>query len=98
MSKYSKEEKMEYVERYKESGETVARFAQENGIAETTFRDWIKYDKELKFGEIDISPNSINKTKPNVTVFSSKNIRIELKEGYDKELLKQLMEVLQNVK
>ena len=99
MSKiYSKEEKMEYVEKYKKSGETVARFALENGIAETTLRDWIKYDEELKFGEISIQPKPISKIKTNVMIFSSENIRIELKEGFDKEFLKQLMEVLINVK
>ena len=99
MSKiYSKEEKMEYVEKYKRSGETVARFALENGIAETTLRDWIKYDEEMKFGEISISPRTVNKSKTNVTIFSSDSIRIELKEGFDKEFLRQLMEVLINVK
>ncbi len=95
---YSEEEKMEYVERYKSSGENIERFALENGIPGTTFRDWLKNDEELKFGEINIMPKLPNKTKANVTIFSSEKIRIELKEGFDKEFLKQIMEVMINVK
>lgn len=47
---YEKEEKQAYIEDYKKSGETIARYALEKGIPETTLRGWIKEDRELTFG------------------------------------------------
>ena len=95
---YEKEEKQAYVEDYKRSGETIARYALENGIPETTLRGWLKEDRELTFGAIEVK--SLNAPLPRITksstVFATENIRIELKENYDKELLKKIVEVLIN--
>ncbi len=95
---YEKEEKQAYVEDYKNSGETIARYALENGIPETTLRGWIKEDQELTFGEIEIKPSTppLPKVTKRATVFATENIRIELKENFNKELLKKIVEVLIN--
>lgn len=97
---YDKQEKQAYIEDYKKSGEPLARYALENGILETTLRGWLKEDKELKFGAIEI--NSSNPPLPRISkspiVFATENIRIELKENFDKALLRQIVEVLINVK
>ena len=55
---YEKQEKQAYIEDYKKSGETLARYALENGIPETTLRGWIKEDRELKFGAIEINAST----------------------------------------
>ena len=78
----------------------MARYALENGIPETTLRGWLKEDKELGFGAIKI--NSSNPPLPRISkspiVLVTENIRIELKENHDKALLRQIVEVLINVK
>ena len=78
---YEKEEKQAYVEDYKNSGESLARYALEKGLPETTLRGWIKEDKELTFGAIEIKPSSspLPKISKSATVFATENIRIELK-------------------
>lgn len=95
---YEREEKQAYVEDYKNSGEPLARYALEKGIPETTLRGWVKEDKELAFGAIEIKPSStlLPKISKSATVFATENIRIELKENYDKELLRKIIEVLIN--
>lgn len=96
---YEKEEKRAYVEDYKNSGETLARYALEKGIPETTLRGWIKEDRDLTFGAIEIKPATtpLPRVTKSATVFATENIRIELKENFDKELLKKIVEVLINV-
>ena len=97
---YEKKEKQAYVEDFKNSGETIGRYALEHGIPETTLRGWIKEDKELAFGAIEIKPSSIPlpRITKSATVFATENIRIELKENYNKELLRKIVEVLINDK
>ena len=72
----------------------------ENGIPETTLRGWIKEDRELKFGAIEINTSTppLPKTAKSPIVFATENIRIELKENFDKGLLRQIVEVLINAK
>lgn len=93
---YSQEEKQAYVEEFKNSGETTSRYALERGIPETTLRGWLKEDKELTFGAIEIKPANtpLPRISKSATVFATENIRIELKENFDKKLLKQIVEVL----
>ena len=95
-----RQEKQAHVEEFKRSEEPLARYALENGIPETTLRGWLKENKELKFGAIEI--NSSNPPLPRISespiVFATENIRIELKENFDKALLRQIVEALINVK
>lgn len=95
---YKKEEKQAYVEDYKNSGETVGRYALEKGIPVTTLRGWLKEDRELTFGAIEVKASnaSLPKITKSTTVFATENIRIELKEGFDKQFLKKIVEVLIN--
>lgn len=85
---YEKEEKRAYVEDYKNSGETIARNSLEKGIPETTLRGWIKEDKELMFGAIKLKTSNL--LLPRVVKSATENIRIELKENFDNELLKRM--------
>ena len=56
---YEKKEKQAYVEDFKNSGETIGKYALEKGIPETTLRGWLKEDKDLTFGAIEIKPSNI---------------------------------------
>ncbi len=97
---YEKEEKQAFVEDFKNSGEPLARYALEKGIPETTLRGWLKEDRNLSFGAIEIKASStpLPRVTKSATVFATENIRIELKENFDKELLKKIVEVLINDK
>lgn len=101
---YSKEEKMAYVEEYKVSGMSQKAFARQKGIPDTTFRGWLRLERAMAFGEIELKPTIApvvtEKTMQPVKktmVFAKDDIRIELKEGFDKELLKKIVEVLIDV-
>jgi transposase-like protein len=95
---YSKEEKQAYLEDYKNSGESLSRYALENDIPKTTLRGWMKEDRDLTFGAIEIKSSStpLPRVAKSATVFATENIRIELKENFDKELLKKIVGVLIN--
>ena len=95
---YEKEERIAYVEEFKSSGETIGRYALEKGIPESTLRGWLKEDKDLSFGAIEIKPGNAIPPKgiKAPTVFVSDKIRIELKENFNKELLRNIVEVLIN--
>lgn len=99
---YSNEEKTLYLEEFREREISQGEFAREKGIPLTTFRGWLARYTSLAFGEIDISNNVNNEentAQPKVVekrpmVFAGSNIRIELREGYDKEFLKSIVEVI----
>ena len=97
---YTDEERQAYVEDLKNSGETLTKYALEHGILETTLRGWVKAKEELSFGAKEIRPSNttIPKSTKSATVFVCENIRIELKEGFNKEFLKKIVEVLINDK
>lgn len=96
---YSEDEKKAVIEDYKKSGLGSTAYAKEIGIAESTLRGWIKEDRGMSFGAIEIKPSAtIPKAKNNTMVFVCENIRVELGEGFDKEFLKRIVEVLCNAK
>ena len=97
---YEKEEKQAYIEDFKNSGESMSRYAMEKGIPEATLRGWIKEDRELTFGAIEVKSSNVPlpRIAKSATVFATENIRIELKENFDKILLKKIVEVLINDK
>ena len=98
---YSKEEKKSILDEFRKSGMSRCAFAVAKGIPKTTFSGWVKSDRINTFGEIDLNSSSfktdnvdINK---NSIVFTKEDMRIELKEGFDKEFLRKIVEVLTNV-
>ena len=98
---YNKEEKISCVAEYQDSGMSIAEFAREKRIPASTLRSWIRLNHAMTFGEINLSQttsiaetSTIAPKKP--TIFVSDNIRIELKEGFNKEFLRKIVEVLIN--
>ena len=102
MSKmYNKEEKQKIIDEYETSGLSKAKYVKERGIPEATLRGWLKESSSIAFGELLLDGDKITKstsTAKKPIVFGCENIKIELKEGYDKEFLKRIVEVLMNVK
>ena len=96
---YSEEEKRKHLDAFRVSGKTKTAYARENDIPEATFRAWIKEEEYQTFGAIRINNEVASvpvKVKKQSTIFSSEDIRIELKEGFNKEFLKKVVEVLIN--
>lgn len=77
---------------------SIEAYAKEKGIADTTSSGWIKADRNLEFGAIEVknSVPPLPRTIKLATVFATENMRIELKEGYNKELLKFVIGILIN--
>lgn len=99
MRVYENEEKEAYIQEFMDSDESAYSFATQKGIPPTTFKGWIKQYSDVMFGKIDLTDKiSTPAKKPtqNTTIFVCENIRIELKENYNRKLLKQIMEVLIN--
>ena len=100
-SKYSDIEKQSYLDAFKISGKTKTQYARENNIPEATFRAWVKEENNELFGAIDLNTEATPipvKTKEirKSTIFCCENIKIELKDSYDKALLRKIVEVLIN--
>lgn len=98
---YSDEEKRVHLDKYKVSGKCKTEYARENDIPEATFRAWIKEENISDFGMLEMNnvtdvEKTVKLVKP--TIFANENIRIELREGYDKSFLRKIIEVLVNDK
>ena len=96
--KYSKEEKIQYVEEYRASGLSLSQYAEETGIPKATIEDWIKEDDAYGFGEINIKPKAqeVPRVVKKTAVFANETVRIELKEGFNKEFVLKMVEVMVN--
>lgn len=96
MQLYNEEQKRSYIAEYHMSGKNKTLFARENGIPESTFRKWVKEENVDTFGMINLNTeeNVIIKKPANTVVFYNQHIRIELKDGYNKEELKKIVEVI----
>lgn len=94
LRKYTDQEREQYLEEYQNSDLTPGQYAREKGIPPSTFNGWLTRETDIRFGEIQSDETS--KTvliKPN-KVFLTDTIRIELKQGYSKDFLKNVVEVL----
>ena len=95
---YSEEEKMQHLDQYKVSGKSKAEYARSNDIPEATFRAWVKEDAYSKYGILEetynIEKDSATTKIIKPIIFANENMRIELREGFDKEFLKRIIEVL----
>ena len=93
---YSEEEKKSHLDRFMVSGKTKTEYARENNIPEATFRAWVKQEQYSMFGEIEVeNEKSFVKAKiEKPIIFCNDTIRIELKNGYDKKFLKNIIEVI----
>lgn len=49
-SKVSENEKKEILEEFKKSNLAIASFARQKSIPESTFRGWLKNEREIDFG------------------------------------------------
>lgn len=103
MAKYSEKEKDNYLKEYKESKLSLSKFAKEKGLSQATLKYWVQKANDLSFGEVEMesqeqkpqtfeTKSSNNFRKP--ITFSTEDIKIELKEGFNKELLRRIVEVL----
>ena len=94
---YDEENKKAIIEDYKKSGLALKTYAKEIDMPESTLRGWIREDREMSFGAIEVKPSAtIPKARNNTMVFVCENIRIELGGGFNKEFFKRIVEVLCN--
>ena len=75
------------VEEFKSREISINEFEREKGISSTTFRGWLKQEREAGFGKIKLKPTESNSIPKRIVKlplkFANENIRIELKEGFN---------------
>ena len=91
----SYEQRMKYIEQFKKSKMSQGDFAKQIGVTQNTLKMWLEVDEVTSFGMIDLTQTFVEDHK---TIFTSDKIRIELSKGFNKKLLKNIVEVLVNVK
>lgn len=94
--RYDENEKKKYVEGFKNSTYTLGEYARRNNLPIGQLKDWLKEDRNTKFGAIDLQPFVFSSTatgKQDIK-FECENIKIELKANFDKDLLRKITEVL----
>ncbi len=92
---FTYEQKVKYVEQFKSSGMAQEDFAKKIGVTRNTLRTWLEVDRVTSFGFIDLTETFIDDYK---TRFSTDKITIELSKGFNRKLLKNIVEVLIHVK
>lgn len=98
--RFSEQEKIRYIEEYKKSYLTLEEYTKKTGLSEQTLKKWIQEERNSEFGAICFETTY---EKPAIStdyniVFACENIRIELKENFNKEFLRKIVEVLINDK
>ena len=98
------EEKRKCIEEFRKSGMRTKEYAEMKGIPVTTLKYWVRTFKDTenkkaeKFGKLEVThmedKPSEKSTKGREIQFTCENIRIELKDGYDKEIFKRIVEVI----
>jgi hypothetical protein len=76
---------------------SLTAFCKKIGIARQTMGPWLNKDKSStvnNFGAIQLADIDFQTETKKDIIFSSKYIKIELKEGFDKLILKKIVEVL----
>ena len=97
----NKEKRKAYIQEYFASDLSQRDFANSKGISTSTLKNWLKdYEEQPKFGKIDLADNNITTVEKQLSKrtiqFFCENIKIELKEGYNKNFLRNIVEVLNN--
>ena len=99
-SKYSIDEKLQFVEAYKTSGKSQVAFALENGINKSTLASWIKLKSQLgerqateSTGFVEISPSVVKVSTQSITI-RKLGLEIDFPLATDISLLKTLIQIL----
>ena len=80
-SKVSENEKKEILEEFKKSNLAIASFARQKSIPESTFRGWLRNEREIDFGAINVQDSFVLPKPPSTILFNYPNIKIELTES-----------------
>lgn len=96
---YDEADKLKYVRGFKNCNLTVLDYCDKMQIRYEDMKEWLKEYKNLPaFGVINIQAQQTTvtpKIKSSTPIkFETDTIKIELKSGYDKQLLQQMVEVL----
>ncbi len=104
--KFSKEEKEKLLKKFRNGDLSYRAFCKKNGVSKTTLSTWLRAEREnlnkisaggaTDFGIIQLNAQgetSATDDKESIK-FSCDTIRIELKNGYDKNLLTKVIEVM----
>ena len=97
MKEYSEADKAKYCRGFKKCTLPITDYAEKMGIPVEELKVWLKEYKELlPYGAINIASlfehQNDNSTKTSFK-FSTETIKIEIAEGYDRNVLKKILEL-----
>lgn len=97
MKEYSEADKVKYCRGFKNCTLPITDYAVKMGIPVEELKVWLKeYKEPLAYGAIDLTSlfeqQNDNSTKANFK-FNTDTIKIEITEGYDRNVLKKILEL-----
>ena len=93
--KFSKEEKINFLEEWKQSGKSAWAFTREKGINGQTFANWIKKEKEAKSGFVEIKPKKPLFSQVSGIIIERGGIKIHLPLEMSSKDLRKVIESLE---
>ena len=92
---YSAEEKAEWLEGWKRSGRSISSFVKENGLVRWTFHKWIKAERGLREGFVEIPARAL-RPEPHapVILIEKGNVKIHIPLCLNGLELRSVMEAL----
>jgi len=92
--RFNNEEKIKYLEQWKQSGKSSYAFAKENGINTQTFLNWKKKEKRISPSFIEIPIKTIQQfQKPEILIIKG-DVKIHIPLMIGSNELRSIMEVL----
>jgi len=93
---YSKEEKLNWISSWKESGKKAWTYAKEKGLSPRTFMKWVKAETKQNPDFIEVNPKLISLQQSSDIIIEKGDVRIRLGLGHGTGLgeLKAVIEVL----
>ena len=100
LPKYNEEQKNIWLAEFKNNTKSAKAYAKEIGVPASTFRLWVKQDiseqYEGKFGAISIVNDLTEENDEKQIIYTGSKIKIVLEKGYNKQHLRDVVEVLIN--
>ena len=97
-SKYDEAQKSEWLSNFKKSNISVRCYSKEIGVPSATFRSWLAKEKSRtsnQFGIVNlVKNNEVEIVGSSEISIKTEKIKIELSKGYNKKMLKKLIEVI----
>lgn len=98
--KYTKDEKMKFVQEFLSSSMTQAEWCRSKGLKAQTFAGWLKNHKENtenRINFIKVIPTGIKPASDAITIQAKGGLILNIPPKFDKLMLKEVLEIMVNI-